>query len=218
MTKNYIKTEKDIYSYYPKQLKTGVKKIDTVIAVKLLGDVVDVLNKYSIDHCLMFGTLLGAVREAGLIKHDEDMDIFIRECDFQKLVNTLFELRDLGIDVVRHSDFILSIMRDGEYIDFYVFSDTNGASLKCKSYVYPKFYFDEFEVLNLNGKPFKVPKHSESLLSMIYGEDWRIPKEGKHALTNSKGAKFYRFSSRTLGSILPHSIFTWLKRAVKIFQ
>ena len=218
MPEKYIETEQGIYSYRPKRLRTGVKKLDTAIAFKLLSDVADVLNKHSIDYCLMFGTLLGAVREAGLIPHDEDMDIFIRECDFKKLVNTLFELRVLRIDVVRHSDFFLSVMRDGEYIDFYVFSDTTGANLKCKSYVYPKFYFDEFEVLNLKGKPFNVPKHSDLLLNMIYGDDWRIPKEGKHALTNSKGARIYRFTSKMLERILPGRLFTFLKRIVIMFQ
>ena len=45
-------------------------------------------------------------------------------------MNTLFELRDIGINVVRHNDHLLSVMRDGEYIDFYVFSDTGGRAQK----------------------------------------------------------------------------------------
>ena len=218
MITKYIKTENGIYSYEPKQLQTGVKKIDSVIAFKLLTDVADVLDKHSIDYCLMFGTLLGAIREGGLIKHDEDMDIFIREFHFNRLINTLFELRDIGIDVVRHDNELLSLMRAGEYVDFYLFSGTTDNRLKCKNFVYQKVYFEEFISVNMNGKIFNVPKESASLLSIIYGDDWRTPKEGKHALTNSRAAKSYRYASKILGRILPVTIFKWLKKIVKIFQ
>jgi|APSaa5957512535_1039671.scaffolds.fasta_scaffold158106_2 lipopolysaccharide cholinephosphotransferase len=218
MSKEFIDTVHGVYSYHPKKLFTGFKKINTGVAFRLLTDVVEILSNHSIDHCLMFGTLLGAIREGGLIAHDEDVDIFIRESDSIKLINVLFKMRELEINVVRYDGSILSVMRDGEYIDFYIFSNINNNRLRCQQYIYDKYYFNEFVEMKMKGYIFNVPKYSELLLGVIYGEDWRIPKVGKHAMANSFRSKAYRKIVRIMKNTLPVSIFLFLKNLVKAIQ
>lgn len=52
--------------------------------------VMEVLQEENIETFLVFGTLLGAVREKGFIKHDMDMDFGVWDnCDFNKIEKTL---------------------------------------------------------------------------------------------------------------------------------
>jgi len=55
----------------------GFKKIDISIAKKNLLDFRRILNRNGIKFGLIYGTLLGAIREQNFIKHDEDTDVYI---------------------------------------------------------------------------------------------------------------------------------------------
>lgn len=63
-------------------------------AIKLLKIVVDTLDKHDIEYYLDFGTLIGAVREKGLIPWDDDIDIsLLYEKDYSKIPLVLDEIK-----------------------------------------------------------------------------------------------------------------------------
>ena len=98
----------------PKQIDLA-KSTNNLLAVK------KVLDKNKVKFGLMFGTLLGAVREGNFIEHDEDVDLFVLEEDKDALINILHDLLDIEFKVCRYDEQLLSIIRDNEYIDFYFF-------------------------------------------------------------------------------------------------
>ena len=55
----------------------GVKKIDVPKAKENLLLLNKLAKENNFKFVLFFGSLLGAVREKGLIKHDEDIDVII---------------------------------------------------------------------------------------------------------------------------------------------
>ncbi len=64
-------------------------------AIKVLKIVIGTLNKYKIEYYLDFGTLIGAVREKGLIPWDCDVDIsLVNEEDYKKIPQVLKEIQD----------------------------------------------------------------------------------------------------------------------------
>ena len=75
--KKFIKTSGKIISYNEKKLYHGRKKINKKIAQKNLLVIRNILIKTNIRWGLIFGTLLGAIREKNFIAHDEDTDIFV---------------------------------------------------------------------------------------------------------------------------------------------
>lgn len=108
-------------------------------ALKMLKDVISVLDEYKIDYYLDFGTLLGAVREKGFIPWDDDIDIsLLKQSDYQKIPAVLKEIEK----------------RFKYKIRLYTFED---AINRCKKECDRNIYYaklDDFQVAKIKNKTF----------------------------------------------------------------
>lgn len=179
--KREIQTENGIYTYEEVKLYLGRKVLDPEIAKKNLLDFKKVMDKHGIRYGLMFGTLLGAVREGGFIVYDEDIDIFVLEEDREKVLNALFDLEKLGLKVARYNDdgHLLSVIRDGDYIDMYFFKKTFTKRRSEDCSIDARF-LEHLDTIAFLGEQFPVPANPKQALNVLYGKDWHIPnKDGK---------------------------------------
>jgi phosphorylcholine metabolism protein LicD len=133
-----------------------------------LIDFKKVLDRNNMSFFLMFGTLLGAVRDKAFIKHDIDTDLgFFREDkkDFYKII---LELRDYDFWLIRtsHDDNLVSIRRDDEYIDLCFFDRNN----------IPAREFIEWPFI---GEKFLIPANYDEILTELYGNWHKIDKNKK---------------------------------------
>ena len=84
--------------------------------ISLSFDLMDVLDEYNVKHWLGFGTLLGCLRDGGVIPWDDDVDIClfredrervlgldIKDCEWKKANETLYRLVRLNEDGSRYS-------------------------------------------------------------------------------------------------------------------
>ncbi|MGB6019538.1 MAG: LicD family protein [Sulfurimonadaceae bacterium] len=190
-----ILTDNGIYSYEEIELCLGRKIIDPEIAKKNLLDFKKVMDVHGVRYGLMYGTLLGAVREGGFIVYDEDADVFVLAEDRNKVLNALFDLEKLGLKVARHSDDerLLSVIRDDEYIDMYFFKKTFFKKRREGDSVVDANYLEHTETMEFLGEPFPVPGNPKQLLCVLYGEDWNIPKKNGKAMDNAFDRKIKVF-------------------------
>lgn len=82
-------SSKQMYSKYFKEYRLSneeLKKLQTTL-LSILLDVDRVCKKYEIDYMLSGGTALGAVRNQGFIPWDDDIDIMMTRCNYQKLIS-----------------------------------------------------------------------------------------------------------------------------------
>ena len=86
-----------------------------------LLDLKQQLNHNRVPFGIIYGTLLGAVREQYFLAHDDDVDIFMLDENRKKLLSLLINFRKLGFEVARYEGDLLSIIRKGDYIDIYFF-------------------------------------------------------------------------------------------------
>lgn len=177
-----IITNKGIYTYKQVYLFDGKKKINKEIATRNLLLLKEILDNNSIEFILLFGTLLGAIRDKGFITYDEDIDLAILEENRTKILDLLFEFRKVGLEVARYDDRgLLSLIKNEEYIDLYFFKKYESNILKCCGMLIPKLFLEDLMQIDFLGEKFNVPVDYEGYLEYQYGSDWRIPVEYKYS-------------------------------------
>ena len=139
--------------------------MDHVIQTENLLLLKQFLEHHDISYYIDCGTLLGAVREKGLIRGDQDADIQVAQDDLHLIRDNLHFLENMGFIAWRNKDngyMALSLLRKGEYVD-----------------IYRQFQKIPFKLVGLSflGSTFPVPEHYEEYLDEIYG-DWRTPSNG----------------------------------------
>ena len=187
-----------------KSIKPQLSKRNLQRAQKILFDVVDLFEKHEIGYHLEGGTLLGMVRDNGMIPWDwdvdlsflaEDTDTFLKVCDVLKAKGYKITNRRLkknvppfkkgNYRVFKVKPFLLSILK--ECLPFfkriYVTADVfvkyrDGSQVywlaKEKIMRVDKRYYESFETIECYGRVFRVPNHYREYLTEKYG-DWSKP-------------------------------------------
>jgi len=179
-----IQTSRGVFTYEPKELFIGRKFLDPVVSKNNLLDFKAVMDKHNIHYGLWFGTLLGAIREKGFIKHDEDTDVFMLEEDREKVLIALFDFEEIGLKVIRYEESLLSFMRDDDYIDIYFYKKSFNQRIMLDNGIDGK-YLESTKNIDFLGTQFPVSENPEEALEILYGADWRIPLEGNKAVNIS---------------------------------
>ena len=165
-----------ILKYKSVPLFLGCKQIDKEIAARNLRDLKNFLSSHGVEFILAYGTLLGAVREHDFISHDEDIDLMVDEKYREKFFNLLPELRKIGFEVCRYDRrSLLSIIKDGEYIDFYFFKPWRKGLYNSGGAVVLEEFVKETAPFEFKGEKYLAPKDYEKYLLSIYGPNWRTP-------------------------------------------
>jgi len=153
---------------------------------QMLLDISDLLDKYNVKHCLMFGTLLGAIRENNFLEWDnEDIDLGIFE-QFWKPNDLLWrnfnlDLRNSGYyvkDMAYNYICIASKNNPNLHIDLYLLLKTPEEYQVIVTGIIAHFPFEDFDTLDtisFMGKIFNIPHNVETHLVHNYGPNWRTP-------------------------------------------
>ena len=185
--------------FKPKKNKYLLSGKNGKIALKLLNDITNILDKYDVKYWLDFGTLLGIVRENRILPWDDDMDISIFPDDLSVMYNKVLpEIKSLKYRVYKRE-----FLKDDKPLkkgNMRAFKIRNNRLLFLRGYVkldifvmYPekdKYYWlelgevhslpktllDEFGKFRFNGKDYRVPKNYDSYLTYHY-KNWRVPNK-----------------------------------------
>lgn len=202
-----IKTTKGNLKYSPMILYPGIKQINKKIALENLKVVSDIMHKSGIKWGPVLGTLLGIIRENDFITWDEDIDLFIMEEDKEKFLPLLFDFINAGFKIARSWRCgLVSIIRNGEYIDFYFMKDLHGG-VRCAvgdAFIFEKYLTDVIP-WDFKGVQFYIPREYDEFLTFHYG-DWRTPVQW-----NDYGMSWKRkLKLRVMLTIKNHIMPDWL--------
>lgn len=155
------------------------------------------LDEKRIKFGLIYGTLLGAIREHDFIAHDYDVDIYT--ADIKDLLLATPYLYEKGLKLCRvNPNRLYSYMKDDVYIDIYIQDKVpfpfNLWCYRVCNNIIPKKYLRKTEKINFLGKEFCIPANSEKLLEFLYGKTWRTPIVGDHG--QGKGSVWLVFFLR----------------------
>lgn len=212
MNKQKIKMTQGYYEYESIPLYLGVKRINKEISLDNLLLLKTILCEHDIIFLLAFGTLLGVVRDKDFISHDEDIDLIVWEEYKQKFFDLLPEMKNYGFEVARYDRReLISIIRNGEYIDIYFFKDNGDGFNTSGAIFFPSNLIREATDYEFKHTLFKVPKEYISFLDYEYGNDWRTPIQWNDFEMPKWKRALYTFKENVKNH-LPDSIFFLLAK------
>jgi hypothetical protein len=165
----------------------------------VLNEIEHALEESGLETFLAFGTLLGFVREGGLIAYDDDIDI----CVINKGKNEWEILDDVmkkcGLMMTREFFYkenraIATYSRDGVNVDFYLFEVRDGRYMTYsfwpvdKNQKYQYGIYEDYKIVEhfyptpvgihsemIHDTFVLLPQNGEEILEALYGKDWRTP-------------------------------------------
>ena len=156
-------------------------------SISILMDIHRVLYERNIPFWIFFGTLLGIYRDGNVIDWDNDCDIAMLSEDFDSLVKCEESFKEIGCEEFgAEGKECVTIFRNHGHCDIYFFKDKDKEDKrKCHHGIrLPKNTFSGTDVIEWNGRDWRLVNNVEKCLRIVYGEDWEIPsKDFRHVYT-----------------------------------
>lgn len=172
-----INTQRGILKYKFQVIYEGVKIMDKKIARENLLLFKQLADKAGLKFGLMYGTLLGAIREHDFIAHDEDIDLFILKEDIEAFKNLLWDLREAGFEIMRFDrrNSLCSIIRKNEYIDIYIFRELCPGIREFNGECVLEQYLTDLSEITFQGEQFLAATDAADFCLFEYGANWQTP-------------------------------------------
>ncbi len=152
---------------------------------------VDVLDRHGYTCFLDGGSLLGCIREGGIIPHDDDVDFGMLQVELDKLMQDQQVMEELKQhDLVIRRSFPCYKLKciscsDSVFIDIFGYDIVDGKLLyhrKRNRRHWINNWFHESEVYPLKRVQFEkcsvwIPRQAVPYLQRQYGKNWLIPKK-----------------------------------------
>ncbi len=153
--------------------------LDPQAGFETLCELCDVLANAGMRPFLVSGTLLGAVREGALLKHDYDLDIGLLPGD-GSAADAAEALAGISRIVLNVEEWrVWGTHRSGVAFDIFVHYETDGRYYHAtRTHTWWNSPFDLVEI-ELGGRKFLIPDNSDTYLTQNYG-DWRSPTAFYH--------------------------------------
>lgn len=172
--------------------------------IRMMLEVIELLDELKIRYFVGFGTLLALVRDGKIFDWDHDVDLCVHWEDLGKI-------REQLLPMLAERNIEVSLDYATESMDA-VMSTSSFSMLKLLGYhgtyidLHTVPYVPHLNTMKwFGGKPgtpwasevhVKIPMDVDAYLSMMYGPDWRVPKRGKHGqphelLPDTEYAKVY---------------------------
>lgn len=189
------------YKLYKNNLNDRIRENLHMNGLETLVKFHDCMESHHIPYTLAFGTMLGAVREHGFIKHDLDIDTFVWEDNYTpelrnylseagfKLTDTFlvddghsgreetYEYKGVQIDIF----FIYPPLRELPYCCDFLLGDCPSYMACMKKYggAFPRRLEMPFKkgrkLVPFETVEFYIPENAEEILEFRYGKDYMTP-------------------------------------------
>ena len=206
------------YDFQGRKLRRN-ECINKKIASQNLVLMKKIFESFDIEFVLLFGTVVGAVRDKDFIDYDHDTDTGIYEEDRPKLIRAIPTLLENGFDIIRtkYPDDLVTFMKEDEYIDVGIFRFIR-KNLKdyytYQGHLISSKFLGKLEKISFLGEEFNIPSNKELYLSKTYGSDWGLPRRNEPALNTGILNMYHRLRRSFVRTKLGQNIKRLLGRSL----
>lgn len=129
---------------------------------------------------LMYGTLLGCIRDGEFIEWDDDMDIGILEEDWNDdFIAELSKFAQVSVSKHNNRTSKIRLVHDHDHTCLNIMRDENGDRFFTEGNItltVPGKYLKEFKEIDFYDMKVRVPVNAEEFLAWDYG-DWKTPQK-----------------------------------------
>lgn len=158
----------------------------------LTQDLFPALSDGGYEYWLDWGTLLGAQRESGMIAHDYDADIGMRESEFQRLKAAWkTDPRFRGMRLSKEAAQLYRVRRGLGWVDVFRYDDARPETLRmmsmantvhsCKcdgaGHAVSAVTVFPLKTLRFGSVRAPAPARTADYLTHLYGADWMVPRK-----------------------------------------
>ncbi len=166
------------------RLLSSEEAINIENSTKALKEVKQILDGLGITFFLMSGTCLGAIRENGLIKWDDDVDIGSvfghHGCEEESLEEIVAAFRSKGFltkPMRSGPHAFLPLMKYSAKVSWEGLQIIDGNIEQYPSLNMPANFFIDLKEIDFLDEKYYVPNPPEIYLRLKYGNEWRVPKK-----------------------------------------
>ncbi len=191
-----------LYNYY---FIENFTPINALTDYKSLKDNINLLQKFviftennNLEYWAIGGTLLGAVRDKGMIPWDDDLDVSMIKSEVNKLLSLQNNLNEIGLGIV-------------SWFGGYKLYELNGKEIAGLNYKYP--FIDIFTMIeNKNGDFIYENEKTRSYWNDIYYKNKTYP------LVKYPFEDFYIYCPNNAIEFLNEHYKGWQKKAIKTYD
>tara|TARA_Y100000992_G_C21109787_1_gene416733 strand:+ start:62 stop:613 length:552 start_codon:yes stop_codon:yes gene_type:complete len=135
-----------------------------------LHEIINILNKYKIEHWLQGKTMLGICMYQALLKNDSDEDIGLDHKNIIKICDLVIpELIKIGFNVIRatKNNSMVTVMRNNRYLDFCFFRTRNNTYFYEKK-IFPLHFYSNIKTIRINHFLYSVPEKYKEICEYSY--------------------------------------------------
>lgn len=158
--------------------------------IRTLAAATKLFDEHDIRYWLDYGALLGAVREGGMIAHDNDADVGILLEDWGKLkqVRPLAESAGFVLRFIKHLDYARAQVSyvNRLHVCIFVWHEVRPGWLERPTYMrideqvgkgrgFPKAWIEERSRVSWEGISVWAPSDPVRMVEHRYGPTWRTP-------------------------------------------
>ena len=163
---------------------TPGKVLNLENAEKALKEVKTILDGLNVTFFLISGTLLGAIRDKGLMPWDDDIDLGsilgmhgIIESELEKIGATFQDNGFIAkLDSYGGNPFIQTV-KYSTLVSWTCFKVQSNHIVQFPALNTPVDYFENLREITFLNDQFLVPNPPEELLKLKYGDEWNIQKQ-----------------------------------------
>ena len=178
---------------------------------KGLREVKQILEKSDTDCILIFGVLLGAVREKNFIKWDWDVELAVFSDSFLPKFDSLEKeaiKQGFVVDRVNISNkFFKAHLRKYDTKYSLTGVDLDGRMRRTRVYQVPCKFFETLDSIEFLGEIYKTPSDVEGYLEYTYGKNWKTP-----LMTYDKTV--YKSDKTTIKTPIIYKLYNKLKQII----